>query len=223
MAGFTGEDLIDEALRFAGGEESTAEDVISARRSMYLLLEEWSARWGQTFRVSRYFIDALPAAPGIVLAPDVDDLISVIVSTRVAPSADETFVPASERLDASEYSQIGDKLTPGQPSSFYLERSEPPLLYLYPTGVGLAATIWFHRKPSPFDHDSNGLDVPRRWYRALMLGVARDVAAKRPWPNDAALMNSHEARIQRLEGWAAAAFAEARPADRHRSPFRVRI
>lgn len=221
---FTGDDLIEEALRYAGGEQSTADDVVSARRSMYLLLEEWTARWGMTFRVGRAFIDTLPAVPGVVLEDvQIDDVIDVVVSTKVAPQPSDTYVPISERLSASEYAKISDKLSDGQPSSFYLERTEPPTLYCYPTGAGLSATVWFHYKPSEFDHDSNRLDVPRRWHRALMLATALAVAAKRPWPADAAMMNSQQQRINQLEAWSAAAFAEARPADRERTPYRVRL
>ena len=220
---FTGEDLIEEALGYAGSEQRTADDVLSARRAMYLLMEEWAAQYGATFRVRRYFVKPLPATPGIQLPAGVDDVFDVVVSGVPNPAADDTFTAVTARLTESEYAQISSKLQPGQPSSWYLERTEPPTLYLYPTGAGLAATIWFHEKPGPFDPDANNLEMPRRWHRALVLGTARDVAAKRPWPTDAALMNSHEARIQRLDTWAAQAFAIARPADRQRAPFRVRI
>lgn len=223
---FTADDLIEEALRYAGGEQSTAEDVFSARRSMYLMLEEWTARWGQTFRVGRVFIATLPATPGAVLDDgdaEIDDVIDVVVSAKIAPAADDTYVPIAARLSASEYAKVTDKLTDGQPSSYYLERTEPPTLYCYPTGAGRSATIWFHYKPSQYSHDINQLDVPRRWYRALMLSTARDVAAKRPWPADPQMMQAQQQRINQLESWAAAAFAEARPADRERTPYRVRL
>jgi hypothetical protein len=226
MAGFTGDDLIEEALRYAGAEQSTGDDVFSARRSMYLLMEEWSARWGQTFRVGRAFIDLLPATPGIPLEAfaGVDEVIDVVVSAKPGAAVPgDTFVPVTSRLSASEYAKITDKMTDGQPSSYYLERTEPPTLYCYPTGAGRAATVWFHYKPSEFDHDSNNLDVPRRWYRALMLATALGVAAKRPWPTDAAMMNSQQQRIASIETWAAAALAEARPSDRERTPYRVRL
>lgn len=245
MAGFTGDDLIEEALRYAGGEQSTAEDVLSARRSMYLHMEEWSARWGQTFRVGRIFIDLLPATPGFplqvtadtlpeggggetgdstIVVQDVDEVIDVVVAAKpgeVQPT--KTFIPVANRLSASEYAKVTDKLTDGQPSSYYLERSEPPLLFLHPTGAGRAATIWFHRKPDAYNQDFNTIDVPRRWHRALVLGTALHVAAKRPWPNDPAMMNSQQARLAQLEKWAEAAYAEARPSDRERTPYRVRI
>ena len=56
---FTGEDLIEEALGYAGSEQRTADDVLSARRAMYLLMEEWAAQYGATFRVRRYFVKPL--------------------------------------------------------------------------------------------------------------------------------------------------------------------
>jgi hypothetical protein len=241
VAGFTGDDLIEEALRYAGGEQSTSDDVISARRSMYLLMEEWAARYGQSFRVGRIYVDLLPGTPGFPLQviedvlPDgggdpiptvvqeIDEVIDITVATKPDALATDTFVPVGSRLSASEYAKITDKLTDGQPSSYYLERSEPPLVYLHPTGAGRSATVWFHRKPAPYNQDANTVDLPRRWHRALMLGTALHVAAKRPWPTDPAMMNSQQQRINQLEGWATAAFAEARPSDRERSPFRVRL
>lgn len=226
MAGFTGDDLIEEALRYAGGEQSTADDVLSARYSMYLLMEEWAARWGQTFRVGRAFIDALPATPGFTLeAADVDEVIDVVVAAKPGPvEADEIYVPIANRLSASEYAKITNKLIDGQPSSFYLERGDPgPTLFCYPTGALRSATVWFHHKPAPFDHDRNKIDMPRRWFRALTLATALQVCAKRPWPGDPAMMNAQQARINQLEGWATQAFAEARPSDRERTPYRVRI
>lgn len=226
MSGFGADDLIVDALQFAGGEASSAEDVLNARRSMYLLMEEWAAAYGQTFRVRRIFINALPAEPGIELTSDefeVDDVFDVSVSSKVGPTMSDTFVPVGAKIGPSEYAKITNKTEGGQPSRFYLERVEPPVLFLHPTGWNLSATVWCHAKPDRFDDTSLDLDVPRRWYRALMLGAARDVAAKRQVGNDAELMRAQEARINRLEGMAAQAFAIAKPADRHRARMRIRI
>lgn len=206
--GFGGVDLIDDALEWAVGEQKTAEDVARARRCLYLILSQNAAEWENTSRMRRAgFI--LPRNPGVKLPRDCDDVLVITTATR----GSDSYTPVNRRLNPAEYAGIANKTQDGAPSSFYLERSEPPVLYLHGTGAGRHCVVWYYRKPATFSLDSNGLDAPDRWFRTLSLQVARDVVGK-THPVD-------EGKFERLAGMAADAEERARRADRNRTPFRV--
>jgi hypothetical protein len=211
---FAAEDLLTEAVRLAGGEQSTAEDILAARRVLYLRLEEWAASFGNSFRVRRTLIPTLPATPGVQLDPATDDVISVLVGPQG--------IPVRERITPIVYSQIVNKTQGSQPSRFYVERGEPPTLFLHPTGAGMACTVWWFASAAGYGYDSNQLDAPARWYRPLVLSVAYDLACGRIMP-DPRMSELHERRIIRLKTDLDEALAKAMPNDRQRAPFRLQL
>lgn len=208
--GFNGVDLIDEALAWAVGEERTADNTFEARRSLYLILSERSAEFENSSRTKRYSFTC-PNLPGIRLPRNVDDVL--VVAT--AAGGTSLYVPANRRLNAGEYGAIVNKTQDGVPSQWYLERTEPPMLFLHGIGTGRDCVVWYYGKPDPYSLDSSDLDAPDRWFRPLALMVARDVVGK-SHPVD-------EAKFSRLATMAANAEEVARRTDRHRTPFRMTL
>lgn len=201
-------DVLDEAVGRSGGERSTADDVLKVRRGMRLLLERWAAEGYNTWRIRSTSVMTLGGAQ-VGLPAEVDDVIDV---NSVRGSGSEA---PMQRITATQYAQLANKLTDGEPSQYFLRRDvEAPQLFIYPTGAS-TLTVWYVQRPADFERYSNSTDdVPGRWLEALVTGLALDLARKRP-PYD-------EGLIQRLKAEAMEAEALAQRNDRDRTRFRYR-
>ena len=212
--GFDFADIVDEVVTRALGETSTAEDIISARRSIYMVLDEWHALQYNTWRVSVRDFGYWPGAAVIQLPTDVDDIIA---ATVVQDSGSDIETPL-RRITEAEYANLSNKNTPGKPSRYRLRRTEPPVMTLYPTGqVGRPGMIriTYIKRPEVFDRFDNNVDAPGRWLRPLIYGAAADLAAKNP--------ERAGERLNILPKQYESALLLALPNDRDRTDFRMRI
>lgn len=214
QTGFSFVDIVEDAVQRAGGQDVTAATIISARRSLYTLTEEWASQRLNTWRVrSEVFGSATTASATVQLPDRVDDILDVSV---IRSSGSETTM---KRMSATEYAQITNKATTGQPSSWWLDRSVRPVLYQYPTGPAQLA-IWYVERPEafgPYTDVTSG--IPGRWLRAMVLGLAYDLAAKAPQFGGV----YDEALLQRLQQDYRRALALAQDNDRERKPYVYRI
>jgi hypothetical protein len=194
MSSFDFADVLDEAVALSGGESATAADVISARRSMHLLLIEWKNRGFNTWRI-KHENYGVGQNGQVTLPSKVDDIFQVSSNNPKGGSCFD-FMGAQanmRRITADEYANL-TTLPQGRPSMFYLERTEPPTVFVYPIGrPGISETleIWYIERPPEFDRYGNDPDgLPQRWLNALVSGVAVRMAKKRP--------GTEEEKIERL-------------------------
>jgi hypothetical protein len=195
--GFSIEDVIIDALERIGGEASEASEVLSARRSIRLLLEEWAAMGLNTWRLEHIDIALPSTSEGHVLQPNIDDVLDVTIRTATGTQRDETVI---ERAGRSEYVSFPDKSQTGRPGSWYLRRTEPPQLFLWPVGTEeYLARVYFMARPTGPDAYGWEVDAPTRWLPALVHGVAYDLGQKRPGlpePTIARLRTNYGERLQ---------------------------
>jgi hypothetical protein len=204
--GFTFADVYDDVVSRAGGEQTTAEDVVRVQRGLRLLLERWEARGFNTWRF-RYFDTRSPDRGAELFLPaDVDDVIHVVRGTG----------GTLERVPIDEMMAFDFNRVKGTPGSWALLRDERPKILLYPSGTAMDLRIWYVQRPEHYQRGSANMDdVPGRWLEAMILGLAHDLARKRP-PYD-------EALIGRLKAEAAEAEDIALRADRDRARYRMRF
>lgn len=208
--GFTFADVYDEAVSRAGGEASTAEDVVRVKRGLRLLLEKWEAKGFNTWRIRNMRVQASGLQRFVQLPVRVDDVIHVLHEGG----------GALERLPADRYMTLGRQDTPGRAGAWWLAREEPPKLYLHPPGDGELLEVWYVERPEHYDAASSNLgDVPGRWLEALIVGLAHDFACKRPGPGGV----YNEPLIARLKNQSMEAEDTAQRADRDRARYRYRI
>lgn len=208
--GFEFDDVFDEVIDRAGGQQSTAEDVFRVRRGIRIVLERWEASGFNTWRIRSTPVVAAGHTPWVQLPDDVDDVLHVMRETGGELT----------RLSPASYIQLTDKDRAGPPASYYLDRTDPPRLRLHPVGTGERLDVWYVERPADFDLPRANLDdVPGRWLEALILAVAHDFARKRPGEGG----GYNEALIARLDGERREAETIARDADRPRTRYRYRI
>lgn len=220
--GFDFADLCDDAVQRAGGTTATAEDIIKIRRSLRIILERWAALRYNTWRIEVKRV-ALGGSARIKLPKNVDDVFQVNARNGMGVNAvDQTESPMT-RIGPEQYAQITNKMTKGQPTQYFLNRTMGAAeLYVYPVGRSNAVEeldIWYVARPDKFDTYGNEVDAPGRWLEALVSGVALELARKRP--NEDGSYN--EGLIQRLKMEADEANLIAQNADRQRHRYRFRI
>lgn len=215
QSGFDFGDIIDEVIARALGETSTAADVISAKRSIYMVLEDWHAQQFNTWRVKTLTFGTSPDTPQVRLPANIDDVLSVTTRNTSQPLGSET--PLT-RMSETEYANLSTKNTRGQPTQFMLRRTEPPVIFLNPVGrVGQTEiiTVTYIARPDQYDRFGGEVDAPARWQNALIIGSALDLATKNP-------ARAGE-RLNYLPGMYDRALKLALTNDRDRTSFRMRI
>lgn len=221
-SGFDFADILDDILQRSLGENATAADVISARRSVHMVLESWHAQQFNTWRIVVQDFSFVPGVPRITLPLYVDDVLNISrVNRQTQGTPFESDVPMA-RISETEYAKLSVKNTPGQPTQFVLHRTEPPAVTFHPTGAPGAneiVRVTFIRRPDEFDRNSNDVGAPARWQNALILNAAYDMASK----HSERLGEAAEGKIARLERQAIAALELAQQNDRQRVRFRLRI
>lgn len=206
-------DLVEHAVDMGGGQAGTAADVRRVRRAFQLLLNSWENRGFNTWRIKT--ISVAGRGPRITLPRQVDDTVQVSVANT---DASETPL---RRIGPQQYARLVNKGMQGIPAQYYLERGEPPVLVVYPTGRGRVErfSVQAVLRPSDWDRYGNALDVPSRWMRATVTGCALGLAQQRP--NGDGQYN--EELIARLSADSEQATQEALDADRQRTDYVVRI
>ena len=210
--GFVFSDVVEEAVDRSGGQTATANDILKVRRSLTILTNRWMAQGYNTWRIRHTTIPISGASPEVPLPACVDDVIQV---NSILSQGSEA---GMKRIPASEYQQLTAKMTQGRPAQYWLQRTVPPVLHIFPIGRSdgpSSLSVAYVEAPEAFQRYGDVDDVPGRWLEALVLGVALELARKRP-PYD-------EALIARLKVEAAEAEDLAQRADRDRSNYRVRI
>ncbi len=212
VGSFEFSDVVDEAVERSGGQTATAADVQKIRRGLRLLTERWIAQGYNTWRVKESQLVTAGISTSVSLPHDLDDVLQM---NSIRGQRSETTMT---RISATQYAQLTQKTTKGQPSQYYLDRKEKPKAFLYPIGVQdeqTVITVWYVARPEDFDRYGDTTDdVPGRWLDALVTGLALDLARKRPPYN--------ENLIARLKGEANEAEDLAQRADRGRHPYTYR-
>jgi len=206
---------MDEIVQRAYGDTNTAADIISARRSVYLVLENWHAQQFNTWRIRTQ--DFFVANGRVSLPRNIDDVLTITCLNEFAEGRiTET---AMERVSETEYANFTTKEITGQPTSYMLRRTELPTLFVHPrgrTGRTEKIRVTFIARPDNYDPMSNGVDeIPARWLNALILNAALDLASKNP--------ERSGMRLEILAANAGPAVMLAQTNDRQRNSFHMRI
>lgn len=219
VSGMSLPEILDDAIERAGGQTATGAHVLSARRSMRILLEAWNAKGFRTWKISEVVISGV--GPTILVPRHVDDIFQANVES-LGQTCGRSSETSMRRLSASEYARIPTKHSPGQPAQFYLERTDPPKIHVFPAGrngVTEKFHLWCVERPAEWDRESNDFDAPGRWLVAVITGIALDLAKKLPNPKGLIDME----RVNLLKDDYREALSDATRADRERVNVRIKI
>jgi hypothetical protein len=119
------------------------------------------------------------------------------------------------RLNRDDYTNLPNKnFTANQPYQFWFDRNVPqPNIYLWPTPSDpfVQMTVWYSRQIMDVGDLSGELEIPQRWYEAVVMNLAHRMSLELPQvPLD---------RVQYLEKMAAQYLNEAEQEERDKSPI----
>jgi hypothetical protein len=173
-------DYIEEAFERCGIEIRTGYDQRTARRSLNILLAEWSNRGLNQWTIERATIPIIAATPSYTLPSTVIDFLTVVVRMPTGPSTPSQVDLTVDRISRDYYLNIPNKLTQGRPVQYVVDRQITPVLYVWPT-PDQSYNLIVDRLVRMDDAGAgaNTLQVPFRFYPCLAAGLAYYIAMKK--------------------------------------------
>lgn len=172
-------EIIEEAFELAGmGESYTGNDFRTARRSLNLILTDWTNRG-----INLWTLDLVTQS--LVVGQNSYTLTSYRIDILDAAYRDSNGSDTSlDRISLQTYLKSRtNKTTSGSPSEYTLERNSNGghTLYVYPA-PSTTDSIVYWAISYPQDVSTTGgsqtVDVPRRFLPALTKGLAYELACK---------------------------------------------
>ena len=205
-------EIIEEAFERAGLEVRSGYDLKSARRSINMLLAEWANRGLNLWTIQEYSITLVSGTSEYDLPSDCVDVIEHVCRTVIGGQNTDI---AMTRVSVSTYAQYPNKDLSGRPLQVFVERQLSPKIKVWPVpddSADYTLVIWYLRRiqdaGSPV---SLTLDIPFRFYNALVSGLAYLTALKKPEAYD---------RVPMLKDLYEEAFNLAADEDRDRASVR---
>jgi len=199
-------DYIEEAFERCGLEVRTGYDLKTAKRSLNLMLADWSNRGLNQWTIKQRSLTLTANDGEYNLSSDVIDVLSVVV--RVSDT-DYSLI----RLSRDDYITIPTKTSTGRPNQFFLDRQITPNLKVWPVpDSSTSYTIYYDALTRMDDADiyTNTMDMPFRFYPCLAAGLAYYLSLKKNPQRTPLLKSVYEEEFQR-----------AADEDRDRASFNV--
>jgi len=206
-------ECIDEAFERCRVDPSTVDisHVISARRSINLMLVEWAAEDQQDFRIDRITVPLVLGTQTYTVDPSVDGrIIDLNMVSLRRSSVDTTLTP----MGRDEWLDIPTKTTQGRPAQYFIDKRQNSItISLWPVPENSTDTLIIDamRKYADAGGSLNTPDIPYYMREAFCAGLALKLGEK----------FAPEQMIARLEYRAVKAFKLANAAQKNRGDIRV--
>ena len=193
-------ELVEEAFERAGLELRSGYDLRTARRSMNFMAQEWQNRGINLWTVEQGSQVLTPGTYTYTMPADTIDLLEHQLRTDAGSVSGQTDYTLS-RISVSDYAQLSNKLTQGQPLQVYIDRQRAaPVVYVWPVPDNSQTyTLVYWRMRRIQDVGSGGantIDVPARFLPCLVAGLAYYIAMKKPESSDRLPMLKQEYEAQ---------------------------
>jgi hypothetical protein len=194
-------DYIEEAFERCGIEVRTGYDQRTARRSLNLLLAEWANRGLNQWTIKEVTINVDSTSETYTLDPaDIDIISAVVRFTNNAGTARQSDLTL-DRVSREYYLNIPNKLTPGRPVQYFVDRQITPVLYLWPkpnTDYYIIANKLVRLDDAAAG--ANTLQLPFRFYPCLAAGLAYYLSMKKAPERTQMLKVAYEEEFERAAG-----------------------
>jgi len=170
------DEIIQDAFEHLGGPANTGQDSRTARRSLNLLLTDWSNRGILLWKTDFTNQTMTDGTASYSLAED------VVAVTEAVIRRDNQDIEMS-RISMEEYLKIPDKTTTGRPIQFATHRQRDNVdVYVWPTPENSTDIVrmWTVNRTNDFNNSSDNADVPYRFLPCLVSGLAYYLSLKRP-------------------------------------------
>jgi hypothetical protein len=210
-------ELCEEAYERAGLELRSGYDLKTARRSLNFLLTEWANKGINLWTVKSGTLTLVPGQKTYTTADGLPaDAIDFIEHVCRTTSGGQAVDISLNRISVSTYANIPTKDQSGRPYQIYVDRATAaPKITLWPvpdsSNTYTLAYWYLKREDDATNPVSQTIEIPFRFYNALVAGLSYHIALKKPEASD---------RISMLKDLYDEAFQLAADEDRDRSSVR---
>ena len=175
-------EIIEEAFERCGGEMRTGYDMRTARRSLNLMFTDWANRGVNMWTMEQGQQILTPGTATYNLPADTVDLLDHVIRTgagNVSTQADLTIT----RISEPTYATIPNKLTQARPIQIWIERLNTPRFTVWPVPDNTQQYIlvyWRLRRIQDAGNGVNTMDMPFRFYNAMVAGLSYYMGMKVP-------------------------------------------
>ena len=158
------DEIIQDAFEHLGGPANTGQDSRTARRSLNLLLTDWSNRGILLWKTDFTNQTMTDGTASYSLAED------VVAVTEAIIRRDNQDIEM-DRISMEEYLKIPDKTTTGRPIQFATHRQRDNVdIYVWPTPENSTDIVrmWTVNRTNDFNNSSDNADVPYRFLPLLV-------------------------------------------------------
>ena len=169
---------IEEAYERCGLELRTAYDARTARRSLNILFADWANRGLNQWTISNVNQTLTEGTDSYSLNDYVIDVLDVILRRTVNDVATDYQM---NQVGRAEYWNIPTKSTKARPTQWFLDKLVTPKIYVWPAPENSTDVIKMNQLLRIEDADGsvNDLQMPFRFYPALVAGLAFYLSQKR--------------------------------------------
>lgn len=204
------DELLEQASLRVGGEPTLGTEARVSRRALDLLFTDLQNRGILLHTLEQVLVTLTSAVATISCSTDTLDVLDAVVRRN---NTDLMMV----RMGYGEYLDIPRKTQQGRPTQYFVNRQrEYPLIYVWPAPENSTDILvyWKMRFVQDAGKLSNDPDMPRRFFPALVAGLAYYLALNRgmQFPTDrlGILKAEYEEQLQ-----------HATEEDRERAPLRI--
>jgi hypothetical protein len=189
-------EFVEEAFERCGLELRTGYDLKTAKRSINLMLAEWANRGLNQWTVDQATQTVTEGQTDYPLNANVIDILDC--SIRRTTNGTNLDLQMS-RVSRSEYLNIPNKSTKSRPSQFFLNKSNTPVLQIWPAPENSTDVLVFNKlvKMDVAKTATNTMDMPFRFYPCFAAGLAYYIAIKKAPERVVMLKQMYEEEFQR--------------------------
>lgn len=179
-------EIVEESFERAGGELRTGYDLRTASRSLQLMFANWANRGLNMFTYEQGMIPLVAGQATYDLPADTVDLLEHVIRTGAGSASTQADLTIT-RISVSTYATIPNKLTQARPIQVWIERLDTPRITVWPVPDNSQPYVfvyWRMRRIQDVGTGVNTMDMPFRFYEAMVAGLAYHLALKIPGAMD---------------------------------------
>jgi len=173
------DDLIAEAYERCGLEVRAGYDMKTALRSLNLIFAEWANRGLNLWTIEQRTQVLSTGVASYELPSDTVNALSAVIRTGSGSTQQDITI---DRISRAEYLHLPNKNTQSRPAQYYVQRSVPTTLYLYPTPDSTTTYTFVYyaiRRIDNADTYLNTADIVFRFLPCLVAALAYYLALKK--------------------------------------------
>lgn len=175
-------EIVEEAFERCGGELRTGYDLRTARRSLNLMFADWANRGINMWTMEQGQQVLSPGVATYPLPADTVDLLDHVIRTGAGNASTQADLTIT-RISEPTYSSIPNKLQQARPIQVWIERLNTPQYTVWPVPDNTQTytfVYWRLRRIQDAGNGANTMDMPFRFYPAMIAGLAYYMGMKVP-------------------------------------------